>query len=131
MQYSSYAQCKEIAISISEKIEGSKVVYGLYFPSSPKELWDDRYPKSSDCFTHFWVETDLGYIDMARLQFGEQNATHIEKKNPRYVKSGELVGQETQDVVEFPRIEWATHSTTMNTTTVVWPDYWDYRKVLA
>ena len=58
----SFANCKEIAITVSGNIPDSEICYGMYSPITPRKIWDKGWQKEDSrlypSFTHFWVEKD-------------------------------------------------------------------------
>ena len=120
-----FGKCKEIAIAVASEIPDSAVVYGLYFPVTPKHKWDERW-RSSEFFTHFWVQIDGRIIDAAKEQFGEPFVSIIPIGDIRYVKIGVLNVEKdlVTPIVKEPQINWSTiGEDPLRPTSVVWADY--------
>jgi hypothetical protein len=127
-----FGKCKEIAIEIADQIPNCEIVFGLYFPVTPKSKWDERW-RNATFFTHFWVEFDDRIIDAAKEQFGEPFVSIIPQDDVRYVKIGVLnkhTDKVTPQVVE-PQIKWETvDGNPLRFTHVIWAGYEDHMKII-
>lgn len=129
-----FARCKEISITIAEQISNCQIVFGLYFPVTPKHKWDKRW-QSSNFFTHFWVEFDSHIIDGSKEQFGEPFVSIIPADDVRYVKVGYyLLDRDTVISLKEttgPKIKWDTiDGNPLRPVKVTWAQYDDHMEVI-
>jgi len=128
----SFANCKEIAITVSGNIPDSEICYGMYSPITPRKIWDKGWQKEDSrlypSFTHFWVEKDGLIFDNAAEQFGELEEVITDQTDIRYVKVGKY-NPETGEVIPLvsnPIIEWETLTGIGGIVNVVWEKYDEY-----
>lgn len=127
-----FGKCKEIAIAVSNEIPESVVIFGLYFPITPKHKWDERW-RTSEFFTHFWVQVDGRIIDAAKEQYGEPFVSIIPIDDVRYVKIGVLDNDDDKVIplVNEPKIDWSTVALApLKPTKVVWAGYDERIKII-
>lgn len=125
-----FADCKEVAITVSGNIPNSEVCYGMFTPLTDPNTWDQRWniPNSDHTYTHFWVEKDGKIIDKATSQFGGPEEVITSVTDKRYVKVGKLI-PETDKHIQIsvsPSIDWGTCSGPGGKVTVNWPNYEKY-----
>jgi|SRR3972149_9145048 len=95
MKYPDFSKCGTRSFIVAHKLHkiGFKPIlrYGLYYPRTPKEIWDERWRKSkSGIFTHSWVEVEEILIDVSCAQFGEIVPTITILKDIRYEFLGNI-----------------------------------------
>ena len=93
MKYPDYAKCQIRSIFLARELakEGfhPKVLYGVFTPSAPRRLWDERWQKADgNEFAHFWLGIAKRYYDYSCFQFGEPEPIKTVYTDPRYMELG-------------------------------------------
>lgn len=93
MKYPDYAKCQVRSIFLARELakEGfeAKVLYGIFTPSAPRRLWDDRWKKvKGNEFVHFWLGVSKRYYDYSCFQFGEPEPIKTISLDERYTELG-------------------------------------------
>ncbi len=94
MKYPDFAKCQIRSEYLAKEMvkEGyhPKVLYGIFKPSAPRELWDERWQQAvSNEFVHFWLAFENLFYDYSCFQFGEKAPIKTRAGDSRYEVLGE------------------------------------------
>jgi hypothetical protein len=95
VKYPDYQKCQIRTIYLARELEkegfNPKVLYGVYTPSAPRRLWDERWQKAKGYeFVHFWLGINKRYYDYSCFQFGEREPIKTICTDERYMELGYL-----------------------------------------
>jgi len=93
VKYPDYAKCKVRSVYLAQELEkegiSSKVLYGIFTPSAPRRLWDERWQNATGYeFVHFWLGINKRYYDYSCFQFGEKEPIKTIYTDSRYTELG-------------------------------------------
>lgn len=93
MRFPDFGKCQIRSTYLAQELEKEgfkpKILYGVYTPSAPRRLWDERWQKAAGSeFVHFWLGINKRYYDYSCFQFGETEPIKTICADPRYEELG-------------------------------------------